>query len=373
VSSIVHVVGARPNYMKMLPVIDGLTGRPGLGQLVVHTGQHYDPALSGAVLADLGFPEPDRHLGVGSGSHAEQTGRTLVEVERVLVAEGPDLVVVSGDVNATLAGALAAAKLGIPVAHVESGLRSRDWSMPEEINRVLTDRLSGLLFTHSPEARDNLLAEGIDAERIHEVGNTMIDSLRRLEARARGLTAWGALGLEPRHYVLVTLHRPSNVDGAERLEAVVNGLAELAERSPVVFPVHPRTRARLEATGLARRLEHAGVRVRDPLGYLEFLSFEAEAGAVLTDSGGIQEETAALGVPCFTLRANTERPVTLTLGTNTLLGADPAAIRRVEIPAEPPAPASIPGWDGRAGERAADAIAAFLGVGHELREAAGGG
>jgi UDP-N-acetylglucosamine 2-epimerase (non-hydrolysing) len=370
--SIVFVVGARPNFVKTGPVVDALAGYPGLRPLVVHTGQHYDRALSEEILADLGFPPPDRHLGVGSGSHAEQTGRTLVEVERVLLEEEPDLVVVSGDVNATLAGALAAAKLGIPVAHVESGLRSRDWSMPEEINRILTDRLAELLFTHSPEARDNLLAEGVDPERIHEIGNTMIDSLRRLEGRARELAAWVALGLEPGRFVLVTLHRPSNVDDPERLEGVVERLGELAGRSPVVFPVHPRTRARLEETSLGPRIAEAGVRVLDPLGYLDFLSLETAAGAVLTDSGGIQEETSALGVPCFTLRANTERPVTLRLGTNTLLGDDPAAIREVEIPAAPPAPAPIPGWDGHAGERAADAIAAFLGYGDELREVASG-
>ena len=285
-TTVVHVIGARPNYMKMLPVIDALAESPDLRQLVVHTGQHYDPALSDAVLADLGFPAPDRHLGVGSGSHAEQTGRTLVEVERVLLEEEPDLVVVSGDVNATLAGALAAAKLEIPVAHVEAGLRSRDWSMPEEINRVLTDRLADLLLTHSPEARTNLLAEGAAPERIHEVGNTMIDTLRRLEGRARDLAAWRNLELEPRGYVLVTLHRPSNVDDPKGLAGIVASLGALTREAPVVFSVHPRTRARLDETGLGAELEAAGIHVLDPLGYLEFLSLEISAGAVLTDSGG---------------------------------------------------------------------------------------
>jgi UDP-N-acetylglucosamine 2-epimerase (non-hydrolysing) len=247
--------------------------------------------------------------------------------------------------------------------------------MPEEVNRVLTDRLAALLFTHSPEARDNLLAEGIEADRIHEVGNTMIDTLRRLERPARLRAVWQQLGLEPRSFVLVTLHRPSNVDDPRRLERVVDGLAELASRHPVVFPVHPRTTARLAAAGLAGRLEDAGVMLADPLGYLDFLSLETAAGAVLTDSGGIQEETSALGVPCFTLRANTERPVTIVHGTNVLLGDDPATIARVAIPDEPPDPAEIPGWDGRAGERAGAVIAGFLGLaqGETAQEAAGGG
>ena len=367
---VLFVVGARPNFVKTGPVVDALAEYPEVRRLVVHTGQHYDRALSEEVLDDLGFPAPDRHLGVGSGTHAEQTGRTLVEAERVLLDERPDLVVVSGDVNATLAGALAAAKLGIPVAHIESGLRSRDWTMPEEINRVLTDRLAELLFTHSPEARENLLAEGVAGERVREVGNTMIDSLRRLEGRARDLAAWEEVGLERGGFVLVTLHRPSNVDDVGRLGPIVEELASLAEAAPVVFPVHPRTRVRLDDTGLGSSLAAAGVRLLDPLGYLEFLSLETAAGAVLTDSGGIQEETSALGVPCFTLRANTERPVTLTLGTNKLLGDDPAAIRDVEIPSSPPAPRMIPGWDGRAGERAAAAVADFLGVGGELPEVA---
>jgi UDP-N-acetylglucosamine 2-epimerase (non-hydrolysing) len=373
VPSAVFVVGARPNFVKTGPVVDALAAYPSVTPLVVHTGQHYDRALSEEILADLGFASPDRHLGVGSGTHAEQTARTLVEVERVLLEERPGLVVVSGDVNATLAGALAAAKLSIPVAHIESGLRSRDWTMPEEINRVLTDRLADVLFTHSPEARENLLAEGVAAARIHEVGNTMIDSLRRLEGRARSLRTWERLGLEPRGFVLVTLHRPSNVDDPERLAGIVHGLGELARRAPVSFPVHPRTRARLEGTGLAAALESSGVAVVEPLGYLEFLSLETAAGAVLTDSGGIQEETSALGVPCYTLRANTERPVTLTLGTNTLLGDDPASIARVEIPAAPPGPSDIPGWDGRAGERAAGILAEFLGAVPEPREAVGAG
>jgi UDP-N-acetylglucosamine 2-epimerase (non-hydrolysing) len=357
--TILYVVGARPNFVKAAPVIQALAGDQNVRQVIVHTGQHYDPVLSDDVLHDLGFPIPDRFLGVGSGTHAEQTGKTLIAVERVLLEEGPDLVVVSGDVNATLAGALAAAKLSIPVAHVESGLRSRDWSMPEEINRVLTDRLSEILFTHSPEAGDNLALEGIDEGRIHYVGNTMIDSLRRFEAAAQSREAWRPIGVEPGGFVLVTLHRPSNVDDPTMLGAIVDALAELARRVAVVFPIHPRTRERLDVEGFTTRLTSAGVRCLDPLGYLTFLSLELAAGAVITDSGGIQEETSALGVACYTLRANTERPITLTEGTNTLLGDDPRAIPDIHLSSPAPRP-PIHLWDGHAGRRAAAILAAAL-------------
>ncbi len=247
--TILYVVGARPNFVKAAPVIQALAGDQNVRQIVVHTGQHYDPALSEEVLEDLGFPVPDRFLGVGSGTHAEQTGKTLIAVEQVLLEDGPDLVVVSGDVNATLAAALAAAKLSIPVAHIESGLRSGDWSMPEEINRVLMDRLSQILFTHSPEAADNLALEGVDGRRIHYVGNTMIDSLRRFEGAARAKEAWGPIGVEPGRFVPVTLHRPSNVDDSVSLRAIVDALVELASRMAVVFPIHPRTRERLDVEG----------------------------------------------------------------------------------------------------------------------------
>ncbi|MGH3039490.1 MAG: non-hydrolyzing UDP-N-acetylglucosamine 2-epimerase, partial [Gaiellaceae bacterium] len=240
-STVVFAVGARPNFVKMAPVIEAV-GRLGLfRQLVVHTGQHYDERMSAEILDDLGFPKPDRFLGIGSGSHGEQTGFTLIAFERVLLQERPDLVVVSGDVNATLACSLAASKLGVPVAHVESGLRSRDWTMPEEQNRVLTDRLSELLFTHSPDANENLLAEGIDGDRIHYVGNTMIDTLRRLEREARDRSVWTAHGAAEKKYALVTLHRPSNVDHEGRLRAIVDALTRLGEHVPVLFPVHPRT------------------------------------------------------------------------------------------------------------------------------------
>jgi UDP-N-acetylglucosamine 2-epimerase (non-hydrolysing) len=360
-TTVVYAVGARPNFIKMAPVVEAV-GRRGLfRQLVVHTGQHYDERMSAEILTDLGFPKPDRFLGVGSGSHAEQTGFTLIAFERVLLEERPDLVVVSGDVNATLACSLAASKLGIPIAHVESGLRSRDWTMPEEQNRVLTDRLSDLLFTHSPEANENLRAEGIAAEKIHYVGNTMIDTLRRLEREARSRRVWAALGVEENAYALVTLHRPSNVDDEESLQAVVEALAELGKHTPVLFPVHPRTRARLVTLGGIERLERAGVACLEPLGYLDFLSLESGAGLIVTDSGGLQEEAAALGVPCYTLRANTERPITISQGTNTLIGDDPTAIAALRLSGEPPAPCAIPLWDGHAAERAADVIAAAFG------------
>lgn len=354
--TIVHVVGARPNFVKMAPIISTLEARAMFRQVIVHTGQHYDARLSDDILADLDFPPCDRFLGVGSGAHGEQTAKVLQAFEEVLLEERPIMVVVPGDVNSTLACALAAAKLGIPVAHVESGLRSGDWSMPEEINRVLTDRLSSLLFTHSQEARENLEAEGIDPRRIHFVGNTMIDSMRRCEPAAVKLAAWEGLGLEHGSYMLVTLHRPSNVDDPERLEAIVEALAELGTEAPVAFPIHPRTRARLADSGGLARLEASGVTCCQPLGYLAFLSLQTGAGAVLTDSGGVQEESSALGIPCFTFRPNTERPVTLTHGTNTLIGDDPRSIPELRPSTWAPAPSTIPLWDGRAAERVADVL-----------------
>jgi UDP-N-acetylglucosamine 2-epimerase (non-hydrolysing) len=356
---VAYVVGARPNFVKMAPLIAAMGRRGGTRRLVVHTGQHYDPRLSDEILADLGFPAPDVSLGVGSGTHADQTGKVLAGFERVLLEHGPDLVVVAGDVNSTLACALAAAKLGVPVAHLEAGLRSEDWTMPEEINRVLTDRMADLLLTHSPEAEHNLLREGIDPARIHYVGNTMIDSLRRLEGKARRRAAWRKLGLDQHGYVLVTLHRPSNVDEPGRLAAIVNALTRLGAAAPVVFPLHPRTRGRLRGRAL-ERLARANVRCIDPAGYLDFLSLQGAAGAIVTDSGGVQEEASALGVPCYTVRANTERPVTLSHGTNMLMGDDPAMIAEIRPSSLPPTPSAIPLWDGRAGERSAGVLASLL-------------
>jgi len=353
---IVYVVGTRPNFVKTAPVIGALRKRLPEGRhALVHTGQHYDRLMSEVFLEELGVPEPDYMLEVGSGSHAEQTARVMERLEPVLAEERPDLVIVPGDVNSTMAAALTAAKMQIPIAHIESGLRSFDRTMPEELNRIVTDQLSAHLFIHSPEANDNLHAEGVPADRIHLVGNTMIDTLVALEERFRAAGAAARLGLEPGGFVLVTLHRPALVDGP-LLPKTISHLAALAREMPVVFPVHPRTRSMMESV----ESEHPGLLLSEPLGYLDFLSLLAEAGAVLTDSGGIQEETAYLGIPCFTLRDNTERPITITAGTNTLLGLDPAAISTIpsslessgERPVEPP-----PLWDGHAAERIADIVA----------------
>jgi UDP-N-acetylglucosamine 2-epimerase (non-hydrolysing) len=337
----------------MAPVIRALAALPGISQRIVHTGQHYDQRMSAEVLSDLGFPRPDVFLGVGSGPHGAQTGRVLEAFEQVLLEERPALVCVGGDVNSTLAAALAAAKLGIPVAHIESGLRSFDWTMPEEVNRVLTDRLSDFLFTHSRECVDNLVCEGIDPARVHFVGNTMIDSLRRFEREAEARAPWRAVSLARGSYVLVTLHRPSNVDDVDRLRTIVSAIGELATRAPVLFPVHPRTRMRLDQYGLMEDLERSAIRCTDPVGYLDFLGLEIGAATIVTDSGGVQEEASALGIPCFTLRRNTERPVTLTHGTNRLLGDDPAALASIPVHNFVRRRVSIDGWDGRAGERVA--------------------
>jgi UDP-N-acetylglucosamine 2-epimerase (non-hydrolysing) len=344
----------------MAPVIQALDRRGVFRQVVVHTGQHYDSKMSDNVLADLDFPAVDIFLGVGSGTHGVQTAKVLSEFEKVLIDVAPDVVLVAGDVNSTLACALAASKLGIAIAHLEAGLRSFDWSMPEEVNRVLTDRLADVLFAHSPEATDNLKAEGICPGKVYNVGNTMIDSLRRAEKRARELEAWTTVGFAERSYILVTLHRPSNVDDPARLQAIVAGLVKLAAEAPVVFPIHPRTRARLAEDGGLAQLEEAGVACIEPVAYLEFLSLQAGAGAIVTDSGGVQEEASALGIPCYTLRPNTERPVTISQGTNTLLGEDPSPIADIRPRELEHRTARIEGWDGYAGQRAAEVIASVL-------------
>jgi UDP-N-acetylglucosamine 2-epimerase (non-hydrolysing) len=347
---IVHVLGTRPNVVKMAPVIAAL--RDGHESVIVHTGQHYDRAMSDIFFEELGVPEPDHMLGVGSGSHAEQTARVLERLEPVLTREAPELVLVPGDVNSTLAAALCAARLRVPVGHVESGLRSFDRSMPEETNRIVADHLSQLCFLHSDEAIENLRSEGVADDRMHFVGNTMIDTLVALEDRFRGRGAAGAHGLEAGSYLLVTLHRPALVDGP-LLGSAIDALAAVAAEMPVVFPVHPRTRKMM---GEAAR---PGLELVDPVGYLDFLSLEADAAAVLTDSGGIQEETTFLGVPCFTLRDNTERPVTVRAGTNTLLGLHPARIGEIpSLLAERPtvSPHPPPRWDGQAASRIAAVI-----------------
>jgi len=323
---IINVVGARPNFMKMAPLVQRLRERE-IEQRLVHTGQHYDDNMSRVFFEDLRMPMPDIYLGIGSGSHAEQTARIMIEFEKVCLEQEPDLVVVVGDVNSTLACSVVSAKLCVPVAHVEAGLRSFDWTMPEEINRMVTDRLSEILLTPSPDGDENLLREGVPAERIHRVGNIMIDSLVKNLERASGSEVLDQLGLEPRTYGVLTLHRPSNVDEPETLLRIMGALHTIATRLPIVFSCHPRTAERLERlpgyTSLAAR---GDLRVLPPLGYLDFLRLYSQSRLVLTDSGGLQEETTYLGIPCVTLRENTERPVTLTQGTNVLVGTDPARI-----------------------------------------------
>jgi UDP-N-acetylglucosamine 2-epimerase (non-hydrolysing) len=352
---IVYVVGARPNFVKMAPIIAELRRRmPDGRHALIHTGQHYDRLMSDIFLEELGVPEPNHMLGVGSASHAIQTARVMERIEPVLEEERPDLVIVPGDVNSTLAATLVAVKLGIPVAHLESGLRSFDRTMPEEINRIVADEFSEHLFLHSDEAIENLRAEGIAEERMHFVGNTMIDSLVAVEERFRSANTAIRLGMEPGNYLLVTLHRPALVDGP-MLTEVIARLGEVSRELPVIFPVHPRTRKMMETLGVTPAMQ---MHLVEPVSYLEFLSLESDARAVLTDSGGVQEETTYLGVPCFTLRENTERPVTVRAGTNTLLGLAPERIEEI-LPAlaapkrvsEPPAL-----WDGHAAERVADAL-----------------
>jgi UDP-N-acetylglucosamine 2-epimerase (non-hydrolysing) len=359
VALVCFVVGARPNFMKTASVLTAVE-QLGVSTLLVHTGQHYDFGMSEIFIAELGLRTPDVFLGIGSGTHAEQTARALVRIEEVLIEERPDLVVVPGDVNSTLAGALAAVKLDIPVGHLEAGLRSFDRSMPEEHNRCLTDHMSDLLFVHSESAIENLTREGID-QGVAFVGNTMIDALLDHLDTARALRPWEQMGVEPGSYALVTLHRPSLVDDDGALERTVGTLVKLADALPVIFPIHPRTRGRLESTGLGRILTESRVTITEPLSYLAFLGLEADARVVITDSGGVQEETSALGVPCFTLRSSTERPVTVELGTNTILGVEPERMANVvELLDRPKRGVPIPLWDGSAGVRAARTIREFL-------------
>ncbi len=356
---ICNVVGARPNFMKMGPVVLEIRRR-GMPQILVHTGQHYDSHMSSIFFEELGMPEPDVHLGVGSGSHAEQTAKIMLSFEGVCIRSRPRLVVVGGDVNSTVACALVAAKMNIPVAHVEAGLRSFDRTMPEEVNRVVTDHLSDLLFTTEESGNENLRREGIAPERIHFVGNCMIDSLLRHKEKALRRRTWELFGLEPNRYGLATLHRPSNVDSEEVLRGILEALARISEWLPLIFPVHPRTRRRMEGFGLGSDR----ILLVEPLGYLDFLALMAEARVVLTDSGGIQEETTALGVPCVTVRENTERPVTLEKGTNRLAGKRPddiiAAVE--EALSGRTRPWGLPPlWDGKAAFRIVDVIETWNG------------
>jgi len=351
------IAAARPNFMKIAPLYHVLARQDWCRPRIVHTGQHYDPNMSDAFFADLGLPSPHVNLGVGSGSHAEQTGRVMIEYEKTCLAERPDWIVVVGDVNSTLACALVGAKLLIPVAHLEAGLRSGDRTMPEEINRIVTDSIADLLWTPSPDGDAHLLAAGVPPEKIERVGNIMIDSFELLKPKILAAGMPAKLGLEPRGYGVVTLHRPSNVDRRDKLEAIVERLVEVARKLPLVFPVHPRTRRRLEEFGLFDRLAASGgIRLMEPLSYIEFMSLVVDSRLVVTDSGGVQEETSYLGIPCLTVRENTERPITVTEGTNRLLEPDALATEVAAAMERGIVATRIELWDGRTAERVAESL-----------------
>jgi UDP-N-acetylglucosamine 2-epimerase (non-hydrolysing) len=351
---VLAVAGARPNFMKIAPLMRTMQDRPEIDAHLVHTGQHYDRAMSQLFFEELRIPRPDVDLAVGSGSHAVQTAEVMKRFEPVLVEEAPDVVLVVGDVNSTLACTLVAVKLGVPVAHVEAGLRSFDRTMPEEVNRVLTDAVAEFLFVSEPSGVENLRREGIPAERVFFVGNVMIDTLLRHRRRSEHSDILERLRLHSRHYAVLTLHRPANVDDPDLLERLLETLDRIGRELPVVFPIHPRTRASFPGV---EHFEH--LRVIEPLGYLDFLKLMGHARLVLTDSGGIQEETTALGVPCLTLRNNTERPATIEQGTNRLVGSDPEEVWKAarEVLHGRPQPFRIPElWDGRAAERVVDVL-----------------
>lgn len=351
---VLHVVGARPNFMKVAPVIAAFAARDGVQQTLVHTGQHYDPNLSDIFFEQLEIPRPDVSLEVGSGSHAVQTAEVMVKFEQTVLERKPDWVLVYGDVNSTVAAALVCAKLGVKIAHVEAGLRSYDREMPEELNRLVTDQLSNLLLTSSPEAEPNLNKEGIPSDRIHFVGNVMIDTVFRLMHKAEMPEIEG---LEPGdEYALVTLHRPSNVDDPETLKRILTALDDISSQLKLVFPIHPRTLARIEALG---HKTAPGVLIQGPLGYLECVALQKGSKLVITDSGGLQEESTSLGIPCLTVRENTERPITCTEGTNTLIGTDMDLLRAEfakVMAGTGKAGKAVQKWDGNASERIADVI-----------------
>lgn len=353
------VAGARPNFMKIAPVATALRSDGRFESTIVHTGQHYDRKMSDLFFEQLGIPEPGVRLGVGSGSHAQQTAEIMARFEPVVLEHRPNAVVVVGDVNSTIAASLVAVKLGVPVAHIEAGLRSFDRTMPEEINRVLTDSISEWLFVTEPSGVENLQREGVAPSRVHRVGNVMIDTLLQCRDAARALDVPAAHGLEPGGYAVLTMHRPANVDAAATLRAMLEPIVEMSAEVPVVFPVHPRTRKNLEDAGLRN---DDRVRLVDPLGYLEFLGLMESARVVLTDSGGIQEETTVLGVPCVTLRENTERPVTVEQGTNHLAGVTPEGIRAAiaQVLSAPPEGRVPDLWDGKAAERIVAVLARDL-------------
>ena len=360
---VINVVGARPNFMKVAPIVEAMKRREREFQpSVVHTGQHYDAQMSAAFFRDLGLPEPDVYLGVGSASHAAQTAAIMQRFEPVVVNEKPDWVIVVGDVNSTLACALVCAKLLIKVAHVEAGLRSRDRTMPEEINRLLTDQIADLLLTPSRDADENLIAEGIPKERIRFVGNVMIDSLFSQLKRAEQSTVRERLDVADKDYAALTLHRPSNVDDPVTFKRILDALEQISRRLPIIFPVHPRTRARIREFGFADLIEqNYNLRLIEPLGYLDFLRLYSGARLVLTDSGGIQEETTALGIPCLTLRENTERPITVSMGTNVIVGTDTGRITRaafnvLDASHDKQNRQRPPLWDGHTADRILDAL-----------------
>ena len=361
----VHLIAAaRPNFMKIAPLYHELKAREWCDASIVHTGQHYDPNMSDAFFEDLRLPTPAVHLEIGSGSHAEQTGRVMMAYERVCIEERPDWIIVVGDVNSTIACALVGAKLCIPVAHLEAGLRSGDRTMPEEINRLLTDTIADLLWTPSSDGDENLLREGVAAEKIEQIGNIMIDSFELLAPKIRAAGAATRFGLKRHGYAVVTLHRPSNVDDAEQLELIVEKLLAVSEQLPLVFPVHPRARQRLEEFGLAAKLQSCPtITLVEPLSYIEFMSLVLDCRLALTDSGGIQEESSYLGIPCLTLRDNTERPITVTQGTNRLVKAanlDAEVLSVLQGPER--RDCTIPLWDGRAAARVADSLGRHAGV-----------
>ena len=356
---IINIVGARPNFMKMAPIIEAMNKHPNnIQHLLVHTGQHYDEKMSQSFFVDLEMPKPDINLEVGSGSHAEQTARIMVEFEQVCLREKPDLVIVVGDVNSTMACTITAKKLGIEVAHVEAGLRSRDMSMPEEINRLCTDVLCDYLFTTDHFANENLQAEGVPDKKVFFVGNVMIDTLLKHKKKAATLNICSTLGLDGGGYATLTMHRPGNVDDKDILLGILEALTEISKKMPIIFPMHPRTRKMVESFGFNDYFNFGnranGIWVTEPLGYLEFLHLNMNAKLVLTDSGGLQEETTVLGVPCITMRPNTERPITCEVGTNVMVGNDKGMILQeaFKVIDGDVQSGGIPAkWDGKAAER----------------------
>ncbi|MFZ0131522.1 MAG: UDP-N-acetylglucosamine 2-epimerase (non-hydrolyzing) [Desulfobacterales bacterium] len=359
----IHLIAAaRPNFMKVAPLFHALKAELWCEPVIVHTGQHYDLNMSDVFFQDLGLPVPPIHLGVGKGTHAEQTGQVMMAYEKVLFGARPDLVIVAGDVNSTVACTLAAVKLGVPVAHLEAGLRSFDRTMPEEINRLVTDALADILWTPSPDGDANLMREGVAAEKIQQVGNIMIDSLKMAHEKIQAENTVADLNLETNRFGVVTLHRPSNVDDSYKLRELFETLLTIAEKIPLVFPVHPRTRKNIEASGLSRRLNGSGnLRLLEPLSYRRFMNLVFNCRLAITDSGGIQEETTYLGIPCLTLRANTERPITLTQGTNQLCEIKELAHKVDEVLSLPQMAApKIDLWDGGTAARIVDSIKAHF-------------